>query len=336
MTGEFFAIDRRAWAKVCSLGMNPAVAFVVLARFSGRDNRTTSASTHAVETYTGIARSRARKAIDNLIAARLVKEKPGSTAARPLYDLYPSTTKPEWLWLPNAIVTGAAKEAPPVELIRQTQDVGTLRRSVDLYGAQNLREENGIDRRFLWKTHERERLAEHRQFVIWGFGIGTKLWITWGDPALDVHRRQPTEAERNVGKNNAVDLFARLERLTSTGLIEWIPFVFESDDATAEAIVPIGMRQGSTLEDEIGLAAYRAGARLLMEFNSAHADAGYWYVPLPKHLEPVAMISVARLRYRPQTKLTAAWFAESQHVAETYLAEFRRLAAGTKLESAIG
>jgi hypothetical protein len=36
--GDFFAIDRRAWACVCGLGLNPAVAYLVMARGSGPDN----------------------------------------------------------------------------------------------------------------------------------------------------------------------------------------------------------------------------------------------------------------------------------------------------------
>ena len=37
--------------------MNCAVAYLVLARFTQRDNRTTSASTHAIETRTGLAQT---------------------------------------------------------------------------------------------------------------------------------------------------------------------------------------------------------------------------------------------------------------------------------------
>jgi hypothetical protein len=36
--GGFFAVDRRAWARACGLGMNAAVAYLVLARGTGGDN----------------------------------------------------------------------------------------------------------------------------------------------------------------------------------------------------------------------------------------------------------------------------------------------------------
>ena len=50
----FFAVDRRIWAKLCVPGMmNEAVAYIVQARGTGRDNRTTTWSVESVERYTG-------------------------------------------------------------------------------------------------------------------------------------------------------------------------------------------------------------------------------------------------------------------------------------------
>ena len=60
--GGFFAVDSRVWAWVCQQEMNLAVAYLVLARDTGPDNRTTTWSTNAVGTYTSISRHRARDA----------------------------------------------------------------------------------------------------------------------------------------------------------------------------------------------------------------------------------------------------------------------------------
>lgn len=50
MSGTGFShIDRRTWAAVCGLGMNPAVAY--LACGTGRDNRTTAWCAQAVAQY---------------------------------------------------------------------------------------------------------------------------------------------------------------------------------------------------------------------------------------------------------------------------------------------
>ena len=36
--GEFFAIDKRAFGATCEIGLNPAVAYLAIARGAGRDN----------------------------------------------------------------------------------------------------------------------------------------------------------------------------------------------------------------------------------------------------------------------------------------------------------
>jgi hypothetical protein len=88
MTGNFFAIDRRRWAQITALGINPATAYLVLACGSGRDQRTTSWSCHAVETYTGISRTRAKTAVQALVAAEAVRVT-SNKASHPQYEILP-------------------------------------------------------------------------------------------------------------------------------------------------------------------------------------------------------------------------------------------------------
>jgi hypothetical protein len=176
----FFAVDRRIWAKLCVPGMmNEAVAYIVQARGTGRDNRTTTWSVESVERYTGISRHRAAAAVKNLQAKGVTRLLRGGT--KPKYELVPFSElpgadprpafsyhekmaldrvqrglalnrncrdqarraadkgwlleregefaiapapemKPDWIWLPNELVTGASGEIPPLELVRQTQD----------------------------------------------------------------------------------------------------------------------------------------------------------------------------------------------------------------------
>ena len=88
-TGDFFAVDRRAWARVCGLGMNAAVAYLVLARGTGGDNRTWKWSTNAIERRTGISRSRAAQATAALERAKAVVCDPASRRDRPKYKIAP-------------------------------------------------------------------------------------------------------------------------------------------------------------------------------------------------------------------------------------------------------
>lgn len=84
--GNFFGVDLHAIEKVCALGMNPAVAYMTLARFSDKTNRYTPASTNAVETYTALGRKRAGEAVEALEKAGLVRRVPRD-GARPFYEL---------------------------------------------------------------------------------------------------------------------------------------------------------------------------------------------------------------------------------------------------------
>lgn len=84
----FFAVDRRAWARTCDLGLNSAVAYLVLARGTGPDNRTTSWSDNAIEKYTGLSWGRTNKARAELKASGLYREDKGGT--KPRYHLQPA------------------------------------------------------------------------------------------------------------------------------------------------------------------------------------------------------------------------------------------------------
>src|SRR4051794_36277706 len=83
----FFAIDRRTWARVCGLGLNRAVAYLVLARGTGKSNRETAWSVQAIETYTSISRGRGHHAVAALIEEGVLRKLRDGT--RPRYELVP-------------------------------------------------------------------------------------------------------------------------------------------------------------------------------------------------------------------------------------------------------
>ena len=397
--GEFFAIDRRAWARVCELGINPAVVYLVLARGTGADNRTSTWSVQAIEKYTSISRGRAQDALKTLQRVGLMQVLRDGT--RPKYYLKPAheilgcegypppplddveerlmkvllqgqrpaqparatkewnyrspntiakelvekgllrqlgqhrfasaydpdaAAQPDWIWLPNALVTGAADETPPVELVRQTQDVMTLRLLVDLYHAQNLRDDGGISRKLMWREHERFEVGRQAQFTVWGFRY--KLgYVTWTGPTACHCREKLTEEEKAAGKNPGVDFFRREEQLTRLGLLEWVPHLVEAAGPEAEIIHPLGAGGTDGLEDLLAAAAHQAAATMLTDRQYAWAtNHGLRLVPVPNHIANVQLIGIARLRYRPRTRLTAAWWAEFQTQGERHLIQYGKLA----------
>ncbi len=103
---DIFAVDRRAWAIACGLGLNAAVAYLVLARGSGPDQRTVSWSVHAIENYTGISRPNGKKALERLKASGLVRQDKGGT-------------KPKYYIMPAHDVPGAIEARPPLSTEEQ-------------------------------------------------------------------------------------------------------------------------------------------------------------------------------------------------------------------------
>lgn len=384
--GNFFAIDQRCWAKACSLGLNPAVAYLVLARGSGGDQRTTYWSVNAVETYTGISRHRAKASIEALQSAGLISSMrrggqpryeilPWSEIVGRTIKLSPAQTKllnlivtgdqptksdlkyapklvqqgiletdpdnqlhlPEsqWIWLPNEFVTGAADETPPLELLRQTQDEKALRLVVDLYREQNLREDGGVDRRITWIEHERFEVGQQGQFTVWGFREG-RQFVHWTDTTRP-HRRNKkdlTEREKEDGENPGVDFFARMHILTDLGLVEWVTYLVESDGPEAEIIHPLAISNSDPrcLENMLGKAANDAGLEKLTEGQIGRAESkGLFLVPVPRHLSRVTVIGIARLRYRPKTSMTSAWWGELQNRSEQYIRKYAEMSGPNPL-----
>ena len=330
MRGEFFCIDRRVWARVCDCGMNEAVAYLVLARGTGPENRSTSWSTTAVCKHGGIGIERGKQAINRLISEKLVSHGEGHTVAKPRYELIlPSpqgngAESDERIWLPNTIVTGTISgECPPLHRIRSAGDTSALRLFVDLYHTQNLRDDGGISPQVLHQEFSRKRVAEQGVYFVWGFKEGS-FSLRWEGP-LAPHRSRiaPKGQERHP-------VWASLELLQQMGLIAFVPHIFENDlPSGAEVLHPygIGNKGEEPVESEIGAAADTAG-RELASWNSDHAEReGFeWFLPVLRTLPNVQMIGVARLLYRPHTRRTSAWFAQLQEKGRSWLQKYQQIA----------
>lgn len=261
--GDFFAVDQRLWDRVCALGLNPAVAYLVIARGTGGDNLTSSWSVNAIETHAGMGRIRAKAAVSALVAGGLIHRVRAGSAPRymiatfnevaaagkhvkgelgneylavlqrieahgdsddefkipasrgvefgwqspnpkrlagelhvagylqtrhgagdyRLTDAGRRALVPRWVWLPNAIVDGAANEPSPLERIRQSQFLPALRLFIDMYHEQEVSEVAGVN----WRHGVREDFTKHKVgarglYVVWGFK--PKNDVTWRDARL--------------------------------------------------------------------------------------------------------------------------------------------------------
>lgn len=337
--GEFFALDRDAWPAVCGQGLNAAVAYVVLARFSGRDNVHTSASVQAIEGYTGMGRERAREAIKALIDARLVDLVPESPRTRPRYilrpcrDVWNDTTaarakrlptpsaERNLAWLPNAFVTGAASEVPPLKRLRETGNVEPLRLVVELYAAHHLNDDGGVSTRVVWQPWERHLIAETEHYRVLGFtrpqGKNGPITGMFNDKSRAW--RECTDAWKSMGT------------IAALGLVEVVTTVFDGPEG--EPVYPVAFEPMTEAPDAkairaCGLWAKEAaevwGGERVLEWCGEH-QGEHHVLMLPRHVAEASLRGVYRLRYRPRTNATARWWGKLMRNTEAWTAKFRDL-----------
>jgi hypothetical protein len=324
--GEFFVVDRRAFSAACAVGLNPAVAYLTIARGAGSRSKSLW-SIDAIERYTGISRPKAKRAVEIIVEKGLLTLERGGS--RPLYGIVPAhelpgvdllPEQPQNVWLPNAIIDGAADEIPPLALLRQMQDVRRLLLFVTLYDRNDLPNDGGVSRLFLHKKHELQKVGQRGASSIWLFGSDATTMSSLYQPFLT---GQLDKDGKDVGLS---DHSAALKALEDCGLIEYIPHVFESEKPEAEMMHAYPIKDGACepWERSVAIAAHAAGIACMPPTGVALSQD--WHLlPVPSHITNLAVIGIARLRYRPRTRMTAAWFAKSRERSAAYQAVYEAI-----------
>jgi hypothetical protein len=434
----FFLVDRRAWAYVCKLGMNAAVAYLVIASGTRGANRNSRWSIHSIENRTGISRSRAKEAIQKLEQANAVcrdldsepenpdneperpdsePESPDSKPKRPRYTLrhpyeikgcegyvpalsleqqefyarlgenwveVPSyidpgdpnnqedwgrwmtavprrqaellvasghaerdpgggryralqsnvAMKPEWVFLPNSLIEGIAEEVAPVELVRQTADVATLRLLVDLYRMHHLYQDGGIHFSRLRLRYDRYRVGHWREFTVWGFKPRASFSV-YASFLAEVEGAYGSKAQQQA----ALKAFgACFERLLNLGLVQWIDHLVHTDDEEGEILHPLPLRPTDrAVEHQLTTAARHAAEAMLTPRKVASTENKRFValVPVKRHIEAVQLVGIARLRYRPWTAPTKA-FVDRDQEWQAITRQFQALAEHIMAEAPVG
>src|SRR5262245_54046730 len=110
----FFSIDRGAFRCAVVGGLNSAIAYLVMARGTGRDNITTQWSVNAIERRTGISRPNADKAVKDLLARGIWKKT--RDGRHPIYEAVPGSQIPGGAFTANeqaAIAATRSGDAVP-------------------------------------------------------------------------------------------------------------------------------------------------------------------------------------------------------------------------------
>jgi hypothetical protein len=346
--GDFFAVDRRTWAMAFDkTGLHGALAYLILARGSLGDMRTTSWSAEAINFRTRLNWRQAKEAIKRLIDAGLVRrDKDGS---KPRYYIMPvpeqaqAETPPEWIWLPNTLIDGVDGETSPIELVRQSGRPAALRLLIDLYGAQELAEVGGVHWRQLRRKYSREKLGQQGLHVVWGFrSSGLETWANVPFVKSHLTGKMVKDGSGNKRDEGLTIFWEALSILELTGLVYFVPHVIEHDQDKGErgALVhPFGWPNGEQAEKELAVAAHNAGSVMLADWKRAELERkgeidGMLLLPARQHLVNVQMVGLARLKYRTRSSATAVWVARMAEWEQLAI-EFRGLAEGANSGSKV-
>lgn len=319
--GDFFAVGRPQWADVCKIGLNAAVVFLVMARGSGRDNATTGWSAEAAFKHTGLAWRRGHACITALMdnGFATLKRKVGK---RPLYKLAVPEDADDLIWLPNTLVTGAGQEVPPLARLRQSQNLEHLQAFIDLYALHDLAGDGGLPRSLIWKPYDvREHICDRGQFKVYGFRSSKSMRYCNADGPLKVF------LGRKAGKGTAWEFIGALE---SMGLIETIDYLAESEESDSELIHAL-------TGDDYARATREAAATMAAELPGGfkyEVDAFEYVLPVPNHMTKATVVGVFRLKYRPHTSRTAAWYQRHVRSSEEFANLYLALANGEFLKVA--
>lgn len=326
--GNFFAIAPLAWARACALGLNAAVAYLVLAAFSGRDNTWTLAGYNAVETHTGISRGRAHEAVQRLEEGGLLSSRDPGTLRRYflLHGLvadpghYDDPTASGLIWLPRALVDGTAGEAP-LERIRMRQDVRLLRFFIDLYDAQHLIEEGGLPWRAMRCSYAKVRVGEWGPYTVVGYG----------NPVLQIFPDHPLLENMAGDLELGRQVLDDLTQLINMGLIEVVEHLVEGLSDTAEILHPCPPTGGTSIERTVASAADKAARMMMPDSRVRQAQEKLGtpcvLVPLEHALDQAEMVGILRLRYRPRTTRTSAWWQDTRARCDRALKRYEKMAA---------
>lgn len=283
-------------------------AYLILSCGTGGDNSTTAWSAKAVATYAGCRWTTANDAIAKLVELGIVERDEARSGPRsPKYRIQGHDTKSDdAIWLPKALVMGATDKPPyPLENLRSTHDPLTIRLLLSFYENQNLIDTGGIDPTLIWEEWIGEQVGERGAARAWRFKYKHRtVSRTFGDRYRD-------------GENSYQPFWDRLTALEGMGLVEPHRTLKECTDGEPLAI------WGGTSEERD--AYYKLKTYALNEvcpasiFEEERTD---WVFPVVAHIKAPVLHGGFRLKFRPHTKRTAAWWAQTLELNERYLNRF--------------
>jgi hypothetical protein len=216
---------------------------------------------------------------------------------------------------------------PPIELIRQTRNLSALRLLVELYEIQFLPIFGGIPREMLRGEFERLHVGERGPFVVWGFRETTLHGSHNLAQPFFTGVIKTRESGTRLDEGWDASFWPAVDVLETVGLIERVGMLLDGDDPEAEIIHPYGVNGGEPAERGLARTAHKAAAAMMTEGQLRRAELeGYPHlVPVQKHITKATLVEIFRLRYRPHTTATAAWYAQMKESTTKWLARYQEI-----------
>jgi hypothetical protein len=173
---------------------------------------------------------------------------------------------------------------------------------------------------------ERIKVGEQGPFIVWGFRVRHTL----AGPGLFSQFLTGQSAKREDGTicDAGMDgsFWPSVHTLADLGLVERVGMLLDGEDPEAEIIHPYSLRDGEPAECELALAAMDAAQAMVTDEQlNWSLGQGYSLVPVQRHIANAAVTEIFRLRYRPHTTATAAWYALMRKSTSEYIVQYEAL-----------
>lgn len=331
---NFFLLGHDVWDRLLTAKtdnrLNLIIAYLVLLAGTGSNQRLTKWSAKACEDHTGLGKPRAKHAIEELIAANLVKRTDSSTRLMPQYELPELPADAEPIFLPVALVTGLGNETPILRRVRETGDPMLLIMLIDLYALVDTDATHGVPIKNLREgaadtTTSSRKIADVGAHAVWALTRGSSRQAQ--GPWCSRHHVK-------VKDNTAAwrDFWNRLDLLKQIGAIWYEPWVFDGQGLDAEPLMPVdptGFYAVANADDEAKLTrlAFDASRALITEERAYLFDrnAADFFLPLTLHRQPPALWSIARLRVEADSPGRRLAWKRRRVLVEQHLQGFGQL-----------
>jgi hypothetical protein len=306
-----FSIDIRMFNEISkTLGVDAAVAYVIMASGTGHDHSTTSWSCNAIENYGGYHHKVAKQLIRNLIEGKFGNQTKAGT--KPQYKLatwsdYKAVPDSKEIsannkaWISREFVTGVNDTASPIKRLRYCGDKGLIALAIALYRYRDASAAGHMPPEILAG-------APYAAMPIGGNGPYA-IWKFTATEGYELHDREPLRLYAGSDGTNRV-LFERLQKLMEIGIVYWQPALFDAIEPLSKKIVEFGADMLGTITNRVIDAHPNSAAQHGARNWLIDDEYENYLVPVESYIPQPTIRPLLHLRYLPNTDQTKKWLAD--------------------------